>query len=321
MRPHPSADPVDRGALYRAVDPVLDDIERHRRGHLLFMIPAIIVLGVPAAVGTALYVAVEGRSFELGVIAGFIMFLFTAYGVFKVLDRDYRRVCKRRFNARLAAAMGMDYKPQGANVKIGDLHPDYILPAYARAVPEDALIFTHKKRRIIVQEVVFHQTGSRENHLFNPLSFHGTRGLLVIIPSRRIFEAHTVVVPRRLFGSDRNRARFMGLENYEYTPFGNLAFKRKYYVMSTAGDYAHFVFDPAFIERVMAFEEVCGARSLSLSFRKGQILIYADHAHDFLETGSMWRRLDLSLADRITAEVQILTGLIDALEINPHVGV
>lgn len=311
----------DRGVIYRAVDPLFAEIERRRRGHMWFFIIAGPLVSGVAGVAAAAYTLTQVDGFLIAALGGGAMFLTTLYGFYRVLDRDYRMMCKRQFNRRLAEAMGLDYRPRGAGLRLGDFHPDFILPPYARAVPEDALSFPHNGRRITVQEVVFHKTRSAESHLFNPRSFHGKRGLLILVPANRTFEAHTVVVPRRQFRSDRNRARFMGLRNYEYTPFGNLAFRDRYYVMSTAGDYAHFVFDPAFIERVLAFEKICGARSLSFSFRAGHVLIYADHAHDFMEAGGMMRRLTLERADAMIAEMNALTELIDVLALGPYASV
>jgi hypothetical protein len=321
MRTRASAAPlVDMGDIYRALDPVLEAIERHRRGHLWFLLLAVPVICIPAAIGFGAWTLVETRSIEIACIGGIGAAIAGAIGIYRLLENDYRHVCKRRFNSRLAAALNLKYLPRGS-FNMTELHPHYIFPSYARALPEDNISFVHNKRRVEIQEVIFNQSPSDTNHLFNPFRFTGKRGLIIKVPSRRPFAVHTVVVPKRFVASDRGRARFMGLQNYERAPFGNRQFSKKYYVMSMASDEAHLIFDPAFIERIFEFEKSIGARSLSFSFRQDDIMIYADHAHDFLEAGHLLEPISFAHADKIIHELQALTGLIDALELNAFVGV
>ncbi|MBU0800108.1 MAG: DUF3137 domain-containing protein [Alphaproteobacteria bacterium] len=310
----------DMGTVYGAVEPVLGEMERFRRGHLLFLLVIVPLISVPAGIFSGMYALGLFKSAMSGYVACAVCGMLVATTIYRIFDRDYRRRCKRRFNRKFAKLMDMRYEPMGT-FNIGALHPHYILPAFARGLTEDSLTFIHNGRKIEMQEVIFTPSVAMDVHMFNPKTFAGKRGLIIKIPSRRTFDVHTVVVPKRFVASDRNRARFMGLRNYERAPFGNRRFSEKYYVMSMASDEAHLVFDPAFIERVLAFEKAVGARSLSFSFLDRQILVYADHAHDFLEAGHLLEPISFAHADKIISELQALTRLIDTLELNQFVGV
>jgi hypothetical protein len=326
----PRVTDTDLGPLYAAVEPVIDDIERFRRGHLIFFVVCLVFLAVPAFLVGAFAAVIElGKAsvavFEeygmrttiVGGVIGYVFFVICTYGM---LDRDYRRRCKRKFNRRLTEALGLRYSP-GGTFNPGSLYPHYVLPPYARAIPEDSVTFFHNKRKVEIQEARFLRTRTEESHIFNPGGHYGRRGLMIRIWSRRLFAVHTLVVPKRWIASDRDRARFMGLQDYERVPFGNRRFSRKYYVMSKASDEAHFVFDPAFIERILAFEQALGAKSLSLSFMNDEIVFFADHGHDFMEAGHLMRPVTLASVDRIVSDLRQLTDIIDYLELNPYTGV
>lgn len=321
-------DNPDLGAIYRALDPLIDGLERHRRWNIAFFL-IVSLFAAPgagiAAVATALYYT-EGR-LALVPFGPFILFITalaagitTVLAVYRLADRDYRRFCKRRYNREFARILRMRYDPLGSFF-VDELLSHYVLPPFKRCLTEDSLEFRHRGRRIRMQEVIFTRVILDEVHMFNPQSFSGKRGLVVRVPSRRWFNKHVVVVPKRWIASDRDRLRFPGLHYYERAPFGNRKFADKYFVMTQDPVEAHLIFDPAFIERIMAFETAVGARSLSLSFREDGVVIYAHHSHNFLELGHLFQRPRLERARQIIAELQALTALIDSLELNKFTGV
>jgi hypothetical protein len=312
--------PADTAPLYRTLEPVIAAIERYRRGHLLFMLGAVPLLAVPAGALSsylATFVFPPGQGV---MVAGIVTALVVALTVWRIFDRDYRRHCKRKFNRRIAAAFGFRYEPLGT-FNVAEMYPHYILPPFVRCLTEDSIAFFHNERLVEMQEAIFTQGHLFEHHVFNPLTLGGKRGLVIRIAARRAFPVHTVVVPRRAIASDRDRLRFRGLSRYERAPFGNRQFSEKYYVMSVESREAHMIFDPAFIERLLAFEKALNARSLSISFRGSEIAIYADHAHDFLEAGNLLRPVTLRRVDAILEDARLLTGMIDALALNVYTGV
>jgi hypothetical protein len=323
-----SLDNPDLGAIYKALDPIIDELERHRRWNIIFMIPVALIVAPIVGIYTTLYIfshiTITEELFLLsGILSlfiglgGAILSLFTVYRFF---DRDYRRFCKRRYNREFARILRMRYEPLGSFF-VNELYPHYVLPTFSRCLTEDSLTFRHKGRQIRMQEVIFTRAGINDTHFFNPQSLTGKRGLIIRIPSRRYFKNHVLVVPQRWAASDRDRLRFIGLYHYERAPFGNPQFNDKYYVMTENPMDAHLVFDPAFIERVLAFEKKVGARFLSFSFRRDEIVVFADHPHNFLEAGHLFARPRLEYAAQIIDELRLLTSLVDALELNEFTGV
>lgn len=328
MSAPPSLDTPDLSAIYRALDPIIDGLNRHRRWNIAFFI-ILSALAAPwggiAAAATLLYltnghIALLPFGTAILHITVIVAGMTTALAIYRLADRDYRRFCKRRYNREFAKILRMRYDPLGSFFVEG-LSSHYVLPPFKRCLTEDSLEFRHKGRRIRMQEVIFTRVPIDEVHIFNPQSFSGRRGIVICVPSRRLLTRHIVVVPQRWIASDRDRLRFPGLHYYERAPFGNRKFSDKYYVMTENPVTAHLVFDPAFIERVLAFEKIVGARSLSFSFRRDEIVIYADHAHNFLEVGHLFQRPRLDRAKQIIDELRTLTSLIDALELNDFTGV
>ena len=324
-----SPDPLDNpdlGAIYKALDPLIDALERHRRWNIGFMIVFATITAPFAGLWTSAYTLANmpmiypGLSLIIGAIAGLGGAVICAGGAYRIADRDYRRFCKRRYNREFARIMHMRYEPLGSFF-VNELYPHYVLPDFSRCLAEDSLTFRHKGRQIRMQEVVFQRIRSKDITVFNADAYGGKRGLVMRIPSRRYFKHHVVVVPRRWVASDRDKNRFVGLRHYERTPFGNRQFSDKYYVMTEKPMDAHLVFDPAFIERVLDFEKKVGARFLSFSFRQDEIVIFADHAHNFLEAGHLFARPRLEYAAQIIDELRLLTSLVDALELNEFTGV
>lgn len=321
---------VDMTNLYSTALPVLEDMDRFRRGSVIFYLCCAVMLVLPAFLagwGVAWFLNLQITDMQLtkdtynlyGLVIGIITYIGLLIGTYQILNQDYRKRCKRKFNHRLTKVLGLRYMPFG-NFEPGAFYPHYILPPFSRAVAEDHLSFTYEKRKIEIQEARFFYY-TPDKRYFNRPAYHGRRGLMVRVQSRRYFATHTVVVPKRMVASDRDRARFMGLVDYENIPFGNHHFKRKYHVMAENAVNAHMIFDHAFIERIFAFEKALGARSLSFSFMAGEIAFYAEHAHDFLETGNMFTTIDFATVDRILDELRHLTDIIEHLELDEFTGV
>ena len=323
----PVLDNPDLGAIYAALDPLMDTLERHRRWNIGFMIPLTIIVAPCAGLWTAVEVASLLRVREPDwlalavVVTVFVCATIAAiFTVYRFFDRDYRLFCKRRYNRGFARMLRMRYDPLGSFF-VNDLYHHYVLPPYRRCLTEDSLTFRHKGRMVRMQEVLFTLAGIYETTFLNPKSLTGKRGLVIRIPSRQYYKHHVLVVPKRWIASDRDRKRFIGLQHYERAPFGNHKFADKYYVMTENPVTAHLVFDHAFIESILSFEAAVGARALSFSFRQDEIVIYADHPKNFLELGGLFQRPRLERAKDIIDELRILTSLIDSFDLNAFTGV
>lgn len=308
-----------RDELYTRLEPIIDRLERRRRGHLLFtLIVGLAVALLAGLCGAAMAVAYAG---EMAAIPGFAFYALLALtGITVMFDRDFRRSCKRTYNRELARAMKIRYEPMGT-FNIGALHHHYIMPPFARGLTEDSLSLRYRGRLIRMQEVVFARHGIFDTHFLRPRGYTGRRGLIILIPARRDFPVHTLALSRRIAANERDRLRFKGMQDYERIPFGNRRFSEKFYVMSFAGDEAHFVLDPALIENILALESALKARSLSISFRDRQIMIYAEHPRNFMEAGSLLRPVNLARAEEIITDIQMLCALVDHLPLNDYVGV
>jgi hypothetical protein len=321
----PVLDNPDLGAIYAALDPLMDTLERHRRWNIGFMIPATIVVAPCAGLWTAIETASFFREpawLTLTVAAMVFVFATIAaiFTVYRFFDRDYRMFCKRRYNREFARMLRMRYDPLGSFF-VNELHHHYVLPPYRLCLAEDSLTFRHKGRQIRMQEVLFTLAGIYETTFLNRKSLTGKRGLVIRIPSRRYFKDHVLVVPKRWVASDRDRRRFIDLQHYERAPFGNHKFAERYYVMTENPVTAHLVFDHAFIERILSFEKAVGAKSLSFSFHNDEIVIYADHAKNFLELGGLFQPPRLERAKDIIDELRLLTSLVDSFDLNEFTGV
>lgn len=320
MRRHTRLDNPDREKLYATLEPIIIALERYRRGHIIFML-LMAVLFVPATGYLTKFLGFLffGSGFPADV-AGIVAAAMVMLVLYRIFDRDYRRMCKRRFNRQFAKALDIAYEPMGTFLT-DDLDDHFILPGHARGLPQDSLTVIHNGRKIRMQEIIFTRADAFDVNILNPLTFGGPRGLVIRVPTRRHIKRHTLVVPRRAVASDRDKLRYPGLHYYERAPFGNRRFSEKYYVMSEDALEAHIVFDPAFIERVLTFEKETGARALYFSFFRDEIIIFADHAHDFLEAGHLLRPVTLARAENIITDLQTLAALIDSLELNEFTGV
>ena len=110
------------------------------------------------------------------------------------------------------------------------------------------------------------------------------------------------------------------MHHYERTPFGNPKFGRRYDVLSEEHTDAHDIFNPDFIEKFLLFEKLSGAKSLSASFKKREIVIYARGARNLFEPGHLLSPVNTDSIRKVYEEIQALEDLVQSLKLNPYVG-
>ena len=321
----------DGGREDSSLDTTLDELERCRRGHLLSALCGALLLG-GLSLPVVYFYTFEHDANEIALIVAGIIIL-SGFFLYKGMNDDFRKKVKFRVIAKLAKEDGIKYAPSNA-LPVRDLHSHYILPPYSKIVREDCFTFTKSGRKVEVQEIGIYgaessQSYTPEGQLLSLLDPDGTginhrlkeRGLLVSIESRKKHFFHTVVLPQAGLEGLLQRARYQGLAHYERTPFGNAAMARRYTVLSEQHIDAHEIFDPAFIERFVHFDEQIGGYGMAASFKGSNIIFYARLLTEFFEPGNLLKPVSHETVYKIRDDMRALKELVASLELNPYTGV
>lgn len=309
--------------IIKILEPHLAHLEKTRRGHLLFTIIVTLILSIVSIpiillLFAGVYFAPSAESFYLFFLvapAGLTILTMT----YIAFDYDFRRKAKKLIVTEITTALNIKYKPLG-NFKAGSIYDHYILPDYGRETSEDGLTFKYDGRQVDIQETKFHPPQNTDGAAAFFQNIMPERGLLICVETRKKQAFHTVLLPKRRLRGWVHKQRFLGMRHYHSVPFGIPAIDRNYTILSEKPSEAHFIFDPAFTERILSFEKLLGARNMSLSFKNNKFIIYARYAHNFFEPGHLLNPVTNKTIIKVMSEIIALEEILQALKLNPYVG-
>lgn len=301
----------------------LDRLEQERRGHLLFLVFAPLlpaVLGVWALWFFLLRFDEAGVGFVLAALVFAGIYLACAVFAYPVFDYDYRKKAKRTFMEIMAGSLGLRYR-RGGVIRLGDLYEHHILPPYGVHGVEEGFTARYKDFTAEFQDFKI----KPEARLFAfdyraLLSLFGLRGVVIRIRLNKRFRHHTVLIPSFLTHGFMKRRFHEKFFSHEEIRLGYGAFRKNYTLLSTNPVEAHYIYDPAVIERILRLGETLEARWLEISFKDRECVIYAQYGTNFFEIGHLLQPVNILTVERSLAQMQSLQSILDILELNPMAG-
>ncbi|MCB1562808.1 MAG: DUF3137 domain-containing protein [Alphaproteobacteria bacterium] len=152
------------------------------------------------------------------------------------------------------------------------------------------------------------------------MSLFGLRGVVIRVKLNKSFKHHTVLIPSFLTHGFMKRTFHQKFVAHEEIGLGYGAFRKKYTILSTNPVEAHYIYDPAVIERILRLGEALEARWLEISFKDRECVIYAQYATNFFEIGHLLQPVNILTVERSLAQMQSLQSVLDILELNPLAG-
>lgn len=309
--------------ILRELESDITGLNRLRRGDLVFVIITTFILGLVTLplsyiAVTSLFISPQDpRAFSvIAYLAPVCLFVLTAPYI--TFDMHFRKRAKRLLFRKIAARFKITYIPNGC-FPLPQISDHYILPSYGFHRSEDGLSFVYNARKVEAQESTMYY--QRPEDSIVPLNIRKERGLLIRLNIRKKQDFHTVMLPRKWFGGWLYKNRFLGMGHYQPVPFNNPALKKGYTILSERPADAHYLFDPLFIERVIHFEKLLGARNMTISFQKNECIIYARFAHNFFEPGHLLQPVSEKSVRKVISEIMALEEILEALKLNPYVGI
>lgn len=300
-------------------------LERRRRGHLIFIIPTAAVISLFLTPFLWIYIPALLKEYEPVFNPGQIFaIVFPAVLVvfYKIFDQDYRQKAKRIFLPLMAAATGLQFR-RGGYIVLGDLYDHKILPPYTTRTVEEGFKGRYRDFEIEFQD--FHLSTVFDSLYFDwrSLMFLGlrtSRGVLIRISLNKPLRYHTVLMPAFLANGFLKRNLNKNFVFHKDVRFVYRKFNRRYTILSTHQIEAHYILDPAVIERVMKLGEKLDADWLEISFMKRDMVIYAQYAKNFFEIGGLFEPVNVLTIERALEQMQSLKSVLDVMELNPHAG-
>jgi hypothetical protein len=295
-------------------------LDKKRKGHLIFL-PIMILL---SSVFAAPFVDLE-LSQKLGEplplwMAYVATCIFCTLIFFPAFDQDYRRKAKRDFMKMMAQSLDLQYR-RGGVMALGALSAHGIFPPYTSSKVEEGFKGLYKGFVIELQDFMIKTVRSAERFDFRSLIYGKTiRGVVIRIGLKKTLKNHTILIPSNMANGFLVRNLNKKFFAHEDTPFSSNQFKESYTVLSTDPSEAHYILDPAVIERVMALKEMMRAQWLEISFRDRELIIYAQYTHNFFEIGSLLSPVNVLTIERALREMNAIKGIVDTLELTPYAG-
>jgi hypothetical protein len=321
---------IDNPALFTLAEKICREnesyiisLEKRRRGHLWFMIIAAFILaGVAAPIlwfFVPLHLRLPEPPFEMrfALVIAYVTFLFLLFPIF---DADYRRKAKGEFLPLMARATGLEFRHNGF-IRLGDIYEHHILPPYTVREVEEGFRGRHRNFDIEFQD--FKISPVRDGFFFDwrsLLAFKPLRGVIIRVGLNKSLKYHTVLMPSFMANGFLKRVMHEKFTFHKSVKFAYRRFLRDYTIMATHEIEAHYVFDPAVIERVMALGELLKADWLEISFKDREMVFYAQYAANFFEIGGLLRPVNVLTVERGLAEIHALKSILDILELTPHAG-
>ncbi len=306
--------------IYRDNEDKIIKLKKERRSHLLFLVifPVIPSLLLIWLVSPLLSVTVEPL-FKIGQA---FLFLYTAllFMAYPVFDRDYRHKGKLIFMDLMAKSQGLRYR-HGGVMRLGDLYDHQVLPPYTFRKIEEGFKGRYGDFSIEFQD--FRIGASRNLSFFDYrslLALRPLRGVVIRIKLNKRLEHHTVLMPSILTHGFLKRNLHEKFLFHEDIGFAYRKFRRRYTILSTNAVEAHYILDPAVIERIMTLGELLSAKWLEISFREREFVIYAQYASNFFEIGHLLEPVSVLSIELSLSQMQSLKAVLEILELNSHAG-
>lgn len=308
--------------IYKNHESKLALLEKRRIGHVWFLLGLSLVALVASFLIAAFSIPFIGHfmpplTFFTVFFVCFAGFLSISY---PALDRDYRRKAKHFYMQLMAKSLKLSYRPCGF-IKLGSLYEHQILPPYTTHRVEEG--FRGKYRDFEIEFQDFRIRPVKRFSFFDYRSYlkhHSLKGLLIRIHLNKHLNHHTVLIPSFMTHSFMKRTLHKKFKSHEDINFVYRKFKRRYTVLSTQAVEAHYVLDPAVIERIMKLGELLDAKWVEMSFRDREFVIYAQHAKNFFEIGHLLRPVNVLTIEESLLEMKSLREILNVMELNPYAG-
>lgn len=274
----------------------------------------IFLMGAPMSF--ALICAIAAMNTKEGVFPWFFVALITAIAViveFNIANHFYRKKTKDAFLRRIAESCGLVYAKNGV-FPLEDMADHKILPPHDVRHIEDGFHGTINCVPLAFQEIVLSDRVKNErNEVRKELVFWG---LVIRIGIGKVLDAHTIVLPRNTALTFFRSA----FSTFERVNLVSPKFEERFDVLSTDQVEARYVLDPAFMERVLEAVDLLGSKWLEISFRGSEIAFAVQRPRPIFEIGFLWQKLTPQSLQRAADELKAVTGLINALKLNPYTG-
>ncbi len=311
--------------IYNENQDKIDALEKRRRYHLGFLVVTNAILALVLTPVVDLSLAM-GLKMDVGKIPFWILFTviyaLLFYFWYLIFDENYRHRAKYEFMQLMAGCMNLRYQHNGV-MNLGVLRDHRIMPHALSSTAEEGFKGWYKDFKIEFQDfriILMPGLGIGRFDYRSLLWFFRIRGVAVRIALKKTLEYHTVLMPSFMANGFMKRYLNDHFHAHEVAPFGQRPFKKRYSVLSTDPAEAHYIFDPAVVERIMTLEKIMKAQWLEASFRDKEFVIYAQYAQNFFEIGHLLSPVNVLTIERVLREMNAIKGIIDILELNPYAG-